>query len=104
MIFAWDGSVNDLNKWLDKENQYEISATQPKEGLEGRTISGGNGYLVYIVKPESTHILHHECIHLAMEIFRDRGIKADEYNHEHMAYYSGMWFEQFHRKLKGKRK
>lgn len=100
VILAWGGTVHDLNKWMETNNQYGIKATPPSDGLEGRVIAGTNGYLVYIAPNSEVDILHHECIHLAMFIFEDRGVEVEAKNHEHLTYYSGMWFKKFYAKLK----
>ena len=85
VIFLWDGSIHDLNKWIDNNPEYEFAPQNPTEGLEGRASSGGNGYFVYLADMKRLPILHHECIHLVMEIFRQHGVRADEDNHEHLA-------------------
>jgi len=100
VILACGGTINDLNKWIEKHPGYGLPFTEPVGNIRGRSLRGDGGSLLWIADPEDLVSLHHETIHLVMFIFRVSGVHTDEDNHEHLCYHSELWFERFLKKLK----
>lgn len=108
ILFIYACEHVDLDKYM--RQKYKLPATG-FEALNGGVTAfekempkGGKWvrYLVWVRRKDDFYCLLHETLHLAKEVFGDRGIPFDNKNDEMIAYYQEYWFKKFWRLMNKK--
>lgn len=81
--------IGDLDKVPEKYN-HELKDTENSDGLAYRIDENDVHHFIVAVRPDCTpQIIAHESFHLMNWLFADRGIKYENGNDEHAAYFLG---------------
>lgn len=93
------GTYEEYRKKLEKlKIKHPDTVREAFNGGNDVLISGETGLsdqtdrFIWIKDQKDLSTIHHECIHLALQIMESKGVPTNKLNEEVIAYYSEFWF------------